>query len=197
MSQQTHSKLRARPRRARELTRLFGLFFVLAAGASAAFLLAGCGSSHATSAGGGPSVNRRATAVLRELASCVRAHGLSDFPDPRVGSDGVPRFPDSAPRVPVATQQACRAIAAQIPPQYTSTTAVSSSDYQKLLQLARCIRTHGIADWPDPNALGEFPINTRIELGGKHLFVPAVHACARLNPNPSGGINVVRAHPAP
>jgi hypothetical protein len=197
MSQQTHSKLGSRSPRARDLRRLSGLFLVLAVGASAAFLVAGRGSSHAKSASGSGSVNQRATAVLRELAGCVRAHGLSDFPDPRVGSDGVPRFPDSAPRVPVAAQQACRAIAAQIPPQYTSTTAVSSSDYQKLLQFARCIRTHGIADWPDPNALGEFPINTRIQQGGKHLFVPALHACARLNPNPSGGIHVVRAHPAP
>jgi hypothetical protein len=197
MSQQTHSKRRARPPRGRDLLRVLGLVSVLIAGANAAFLLAGCSSSHPTSSSGSGSVNQRATVVLRSLARCVRAHGLPDFPDPEVGSDGVPRFPNSAPRVPGATQQACRAIAAQVPPQYTSTTAVSSADYQKLLQLARCIRTHGIADWPDPNALGEFPINTRIDRRGKRLFVPAVHACARLNPNPSGGIHVVRARPAP
>ena len=131
--------------------------------------------------------------MLRELARCARAHGVPNFPDPQVGSDGVPRFPDSAPRVPIATQQACQAIAARIPPNYTSTTPVSSADYQKLLQLARCMGRHGIPDWPDPNALGEFPIGQRIQAGGKRLFVPAVHACARLNPNPSGGIHVVRA----
>jgi hypothetical protein len=102
-------------------------------------------------------------------------------------------FPDSAPDVPQTAQQACRTVIAQIPPNYTATTAVSSSDFQKLLRLARCIRSHGIPDWPDPNALGEFPINTQIQQGGKPLFEPAVHACARLNPNPSGGINVVRA----
>jgi hypothetical protein len=172
--------------------------FLVAAGATAALLLAGCGcSAHDPSGPTGGSVNQRATVVLRELARCVRAHGIPSFPDPQVGSDGVPRFPDSAPRVPTSTQQACRTIAAQIPPDYTSTTAVSSSDFQKLLQLARCIRSHGIPDWPDPNPLGEFPINARIEQAGKRLFVPAVHACARLNPNPNGGVHVVRAQPTP
>lgn len=159
-----------------------------------AFVLAGCGSAPDASGAGG-SVNQRATIVLRELSRCVRAHGVPAFPDPQVGSNGVPRYPDSAPRVPAATQQACRAVAARIPAEYTSTTAVSSSDYQRLLGLAHCIRSHGIPDWPDPNALGEFPINARIQQGGKRLFVPAVHACARLNPNPNGGINVIRARP--
>jgi hypothetical protein len=171
---------------------------VVAAGGFAALLLAGCGgSSHATAGSGAGSVNQRATTALRELAACVRAHGIPSFPDPQVGSDGVPRYPDSAPRVPAATQQACRTIAARIPPDYTATTAVSSSDFQKLLELARCIRAHGIPDWPDPNPLGEYPINAHIEQSGKRLFVAAVHACARLNPNPDGGINVVRARPAP
>jgi hypothetical protein len=159
-----------------------------------AFLVAGCGGAH-TATGQG-SVNQRATVVLRELAQCVRAHGIPSFPDPHVGSDGVPRFPDNAPRVPAEAQQACRSIAARIPADYTSTTAVSSSDRAKLLQLARCIRAHGIPDWPDPNALGEFPIDTHIQQGGKRLFVAAVHACARLNPNPNGGVNVIRARPS-
>jgi len=167
-----------------------------AAGAAVAVLLSGCGSSpdHASGSAAG-SVNARALIALRQLSRCVRAHGMPSFPDPEVGADGVPRFPDSAPRVPPATQQACSTVAAQIPPDYTSTVAVSSSDLEKLLQLARCIRTHGVPDWPDPNPLGEFPINIRIQNGGKRLFVPALHACARLNPNPTGGVHVVRAQP--
>jgi hypothetical protein len=140
------------------------------------------------------SSNRQVLVVLRRLAHCVRAHGIPGFPDPVLGRNGVPVFPDSAPRVPSATQQACRTITAQIPANYTSTTPVSATDLRKLLTLARCIRTHGIPDWPDPNALGEFPIDARIEQGGKQLFVPAIHACARLNPDPSGGIRVVRDH---
>jgi len=185
-----------KPRRADDPLGMLAFASLLAAGASVAFLVAACGTQHAVSSGSG-SVDQRATVVLRSLARCVRAHGLPDFPDPQIGSDGVPRFPDSAPRVPVAARQACRAVAAQIPPQYTSTTAVSPTDYQKLLRLARCVRAHRIADWPDPNALGEFPIDPRIQQGGKALFVPAVRACARLNPDPNGGVHVVRAQRTP
>lgn len=174
---------------------------MLIAGGAMVALLAGCGaSSYHSSAAANGTVNQRALIALRQLASCVRAHGIPSFPDPQMGSDGVPRFPESAPRVPTAAQQACRTVAGRIPPDYTETTAVSAGDYQKLLVLARCIRSHGIPDWPDPNPLGEFPIDTRIQQAmqaNKRAFDPAIHACARLNPHPTGGINVVRAQPAP
>lgn len=164
--------------------------------AGSAFALGACGTRHAQSTGTPASgTNQQALTVLRELAGCVRAHGLPTFPDPVVGRNGVPVFPDSAPRIPAAAQQACRTVAARIPANYTSTTAVTPSDLQKLLALARCIRAHGIHDWPDPNALGEFPIDARIQGGGKALFVPAVHACARLDPDPNGGIHVIQARP--
>jgi hypothetical protein len=192
MDEQRTSTRGAHASRGRDVLRTLVFSSLFATGAISAALLAGCGAAQTVN---GASVEQRAAAVLRQLAHCVRAHGLADFPDPQVGSDGVARFPDSAPRVPVATQQACRSIAARIPPQYTSTAPASSGDYRKLLTFARCVRSHGMPDWPDPNALGEFPINARIEQGGKRLFSPALHACARLLPNPNGGIHVVRARP--
>jgi hypothetical protein len=164
--------------------------------AAAAFALGACGAQHVASSGTHASgTNQQALIVLRQLAACVRAHGMPSFPDPIIGRNGVPVYPDSSPRISAAAQQACRTVAARMPANYTSTTPVSASDFQKLLVLARCIRAHGIHDWPDPNALGEFPIDSRIQGGGKALFVPAVHACARLNPDPNGGINVVQARP--
>lgn len=165
--------------------------------AATGLLVAGCGGTSHAAGPGAPhgSTNQRALVVLRQLARCIRAHGLPDFPDPVVRDDGVPIFPNSAPDVPTTTQQACRAIVNRIPPAYTETTAVSAADYHKLLLLARCIRAHGIPDWPDPNPLGEFPIDTRIQQGGKRLFIPAIHACARLEPDPSEGVNLVQARP--
>jgi hypothetical protein len=162
---------------------------------AAGLAVAGCGGSHhvaPTSSSG--SANARATLVLRQLARCVRTHGMPSFPDPVVDSNGHPKYPDSAPRIPSSIQQACNAVAAQMPSSYTATVPVSNADYQKLLRFARCMRSH-IADWPDPNALGEFPIDVHIQQGGKRLFVPAAHACARLNPDPSGGIDVIQARP--
>src|SRR5262249_39234519 len=157
-------------------------------------LLAACGGGpHARSG----SADQRATRAVRGFARRVRAPGLPGLPDPRVGSDGVPRLPDDAPDVPGPAQRACRTLAARIPAQYTETTPVAPTDFRKLARLARCIRTHGLSDWPDPNTLGQFPIGARIQQGGKRLVLPALHACARLNPNPNGGINVVRAQTAP
>src|SRR5262249_22433123 len=133
---------------------------------------------------------------VRSFARCVRAHVTPDFPDPLIGSDGVPRFPDSAPRVPATSQQACRRFAAEIPARYSSTTAVSSVDYARLLRLAHCIRAHGIPHWPDPNALGEFRIDPTKGGAGKRAFA-AVRACARMNTDTNGGVDVVRAQQAP
>lgn len=158
-----------------------------------AILVLGFGTKASPPASQG-SLNDRAEQVLVRLVRCVRAHGLPAFPGPIVGRNGVPQLPDSAPRVPPSIQNACRSVASQLPTQYTETQPVSNSDLQKLIAFAHCMRRQ-IPDWPDPNALGEFPIDPRIEQGGKQLFVPASHACARLNPDPSGGIHVVRAHP--
>jgi hypothetical protein len=162
--------------------------------AAAGLALGGCGSSH-RSVGRQASVNQQALVVMRRLARCIRTHGMAAFPDPVVDSAGHPTYPDSSPRIPASIQQACNAIAAQMPPQYTATTPVSNADFQKLLVLARCMRMHGIPDWPDPNALGEFPIDTRVQHQGKRVFMTTLHACARLNPNPSGGIDLVQARP--
>jgi hypothetical protein len=165
---------------------------IVAAAIATTTLLAGCGGT--TRATGAGSVDQRALVVLRRLAGCVRAHGLPAFPDPQVGSDGVPRFPNSAPRVPVATQQACRSIAAELPASYTETPPVSHRTFEQLLQLARCIRAHGVPDWPDPNALGQFPIDARIQQTAKRAVLLGLHACARVNPDPNG-VDIVRARP--
>jgi hypothetical protein len=154
-------------------------------------LLAGCAdTTHST---GQNALNQESAAVLRDLSRCIRAHGLPSFPDPVIGNDGVPRYPDSAPRVPESARQPCAEIANRIPAAYQSTQPVSSADYQKLLAFARCVRAHGIADWPDPNPLGEFPIDRRIQADGKRIVLRAEHTCGRANPDPSGGIHVIQA----
>jgi hypothetical protein len=123
----------------------------------------------------------------------VRAHGVPGFPDPIVGRNGVATFPDSAPRVPDAAQRACRSIVARIPPDYTTTQPVSAGDFHELLLFARCVRAHGVPDWPDPNALGEFPLDARLLADGKRLFIGPVRTCERSHPLP-GGFHAVQAH---
>ncbi len=150
---------------------------LLLAGAAAAVSIAGCG-------GGAPRsvasrADQQAAAAFRSYARCVRAHGMPGFPDPQI-TNGVPSFPDSAPRVSPFAQQACGQIAARIPPQFTATQPASPADLQKLLKFANCMRDHGVADWPDPNALGEFPLDQHLIQRGKRLLLSAGPICERL-----------------
>jgi hypothetical protein len=67
------------------------------------------------------------------------------------------------------------------------TTASGSTNYQKAVAFAQCMRTHGMPRWPDPNSRGVFvstPAN-RADFVGPDS-VPANKACQRLLPN--GGV---------
>ncbi len=168
-----------------------------AATAITGFALCGCGSSPAASQSSPSSAVERTLDAFLQLARCARTHGLSGFPDPII-RDGEPTFPNDAPRVPPQVEQECATIAARIPARYTTTQPVPSSDLQQLRRLARCIRAHGVPDWPDPNALGEFPIDARLQGGNgatKIAVESAARACARVNPDPTAGLNVVAARP--
>jgi hypothetical protein len=60
-----------------------------------------------------------------------------------------------------------------------STGASGSSDYQKDLAFAHCMRTHGVPDFPDPLPQGGFP---RGGPGNSPQFGLAMHACQHLLP---------------
>jgi hypothetical protein len=122
---------------------------------------------------------------MRAFARCVRSHGQQDFPDPQV-ANGTPSFPDSAPRVLPVAQHACGHLVASIPSQFTSTQPVSATDVQTLLAFARCMRAHGLHDWPDPNALGQFPLDQHLRVQAKQLIVGAGRTCERLTPGVTG-----------
>jgi hypothetical protein len=120
--------------------------------------------------------------VLRELAVCFRAHGLADFPDPVVGADGVAHFPNSAPRTPVPAQRACSRIADRLPGADSHGPAVSSAQLHRLLVFARCIRSHGVSDYPDPNDLGQFNPDANVRGPEKPALLVALRDCASLRP---------------
>jgi hypothetical protein len=151
--------------------------------------VSGCGGARQPAT---RSAAQHASADMRAFARCVRAHGQQDFPDPRV-ANGVPGFPDSAPRVSPIAQHACGHIVASIPSGFTSTQPVSSTDLQTLLTFARCMRAHGLHDWPDPNALGQFALDQELRRQGKQVIAGAGQTCERLVPGVSG-YTVIEGH---
>jgi hypothetical protein len=137
----------------------------------AAPVVTACGA-HGT--GGQPSASPSAMsdaqilALGRELAQCIRDHGVPGLPDPTVqngrlilpsgAADNVP--PDQAD----AAMAACRSIGDRLPASAlgdqgdASRAPLSAADLAKARQYAQCLREHGLTDFPDPSANGVFDL---------------------------------------
>ena len=125
---------------------LLGLAVVAVLVASTLVACGSVGQPSGTATGAGsPSPN---AGPALEFARCMRAHGVSNFPDPRAGSGGI-QIPDNLnPQSPSfrSAQQACK----QFLPEKGNPPATPASDRAAALTLARCLRTHGVPQFPDP-----------------------------------------------
>ena len=112
-------------------------------------LLAACGSTgqpSGTATGAGNVSPGHADAAL-EFARCMRSHGVASFPDPNPGHGF--QFPANLdPESPAfkSAQQACK----RYLPDKGGPRATSAKDRAAALTLARCMRTHGVPQFPDP-----------------------------------------------
>jgi hypothetical protein len=172
-------------------------------GGSPSPTVAHLGSTSATTAppsnSGGPSSGpdlAKATA----FSACMRKHGLPDFPDPKVGSNGGvgieitghagggPGVMDPNSATFKAAQEACKSLL----PNGGVAPKMTAADQQKFLQWAACIRSHGVPDFPDPQ-FGDG--GARISIGGgpgkgpdpnSPTFKAAQDACKSLMPGKGG-----------
>lgn len=62
----------------------------------------------------------------------------------------------------------------------SASSASGLSAYQQALAYTQCMRAHGVADYPDPNANGTTAINSSIANGSQ--FQAASNACQHLQP---------------
>jgi hypothetical protein len=91
-------------------------------------------------------------------SQCMRTHGIKDFPDPSSDGDirleahpGSDLMPDS-PRFKSA-QQACKAL------EPTGSPQDQAKQHATALKYSKCMRDHGINDFPDPNPQGGIQIS--------------------------------------
>jgi hypothetical protein len=157
-----------------------------AAIASLALLAAGCGSSSPTN----PNAESPAsfTAAAFKYSSCMRNHGLPSFPDPTMTDHKGQQVAFLAVTIPVDpspafknAQKACRGILPT--PNNTSPTqraAQQNAREQHILAFAKCLRSHGIPDFPDPTSQGQLTLEM-VNAAGVDLHAPtvltAVKAC--------------------
>lgn len=110
--------------------------------------VAACGSTGAPSGtvtnAGSPAPSGPSPAL--RFARCMRANGVSSFPDP--GSGSGPQTTPFDPQSPAfqAAQKACQKdLPNDGPPR-----AMSEADRVAAVAFATCMRTHGEPDFPDP-----------------------------------------------
>lgn len=143
------------------------------AAAGLVLLAAACTSSHSN---GGGSVYSQSLAFSR----CMRSHGVPNFPDP--SNDG--RIPKLTQEQLGATdsqlqsaQDACRGL---LP---NESAAQRSTDAAQSLAFARCIRSHGVPNFPDPGSNGRIPdpASGGVDQGSQQ-FRAANDACVQYRP---------------
>lgn len=137
-------------------------------------LLAACTATPAAAPTPSPSQGN-ALAVFRELAQCYRAHGVPNFPDPVVDAQGEIKL-NAPAQVPGSAKTACSSISNRLPTG-AGEKPLSAAEVAQLRKLATCLREHGVADWPDPDATGAFHVNKRLQDLGKQAWLPARDAC--------------------
>jgi hypothetical protein len=114
----------------------------------------------------------------------MRSHGVADFPDPQVkttpegGSVGISMAVPSSignSRAFKPAQQACHGL---LPAPGSARPDDQGPSKQVLLAFARCLRSHGVSGFPDPNAQGRLPAQV-ISAAGVDVQTPQFAAAGK------------------
>jgi hypothetical protein len=138
-------------------------------------LVAACSGGRSQDAASSSHGNSAQSSAMQSgilFASCIRAHGVPNFPDSDASAAGqlhlhVPGYLKSEPQFQSALQACQRDLPGGGP--------VKHVNVREELNFAICMRAHGIADFPDPEPRGGFemiPGNT-----DSPQFEAAARAC--------------------
>ena len=166
----------------------------LAALATVALIGAGCSNGSAENgntgtagrSGTGGSKNLTARDKAVKFAECIRAHGVSDFPDPNAKN----QFEYGVSVSPAVWKQATTACKDLQPPG-TLSAKRTPKQQSASLRFAQCIRDNGVKDFPDP-VNGEPLVNTykipsSNKPGGMAILNAAMHKCRNVLGLAAGG----------
>jgi hypothetical protein len=115
-------------------------------------LLAACGGSPSPAgSGGSPGAAGSANSQkLLAFSRCMRSHGVPNFPDPNssgvLPKSQIAQLTASNPQFPAA-HRACGHL---LPNGGQPTQAQAQQAWNDMRNFARCMRSHGVSNWPDP-----------------------------------------------
>ncbi len=164
----------------------------LAALATIAVIVAGCGNAPARTvagtAGSGGTTTTTTTSTHEKavkFSKCMRANGVSAFPDPSLSGqltiDGVVNGSSLDANSPTFKQaiSACKGLE---PPGFTGT-KVTPQQTTARLKFAQCVRDNGVPDFPDPTPNGPLVDTNRIPSaatnGGMSALNAAMQKCGQ------------------
>jgi hypothetical protein len=132
-------------------------------------LISACGSNAPDATGSGSNTAANVQQAVK-FAQCMRANGVSQFPDPDASGaltiDGVVNGSSLDPNS-ATFQQAISGCRDLEPPGFMGHTR-SAQQQEAALKLAQCMRNNGVPDFPDPTADGPLIDTTRIpSMAGK------------------------------
>ena len=134
--------------------------------AAAGLILPAAGCSSPSAAGGGAAARGRAGVTSAvSFAHCMRSHGVPKYPDPsgsNTMADGLPKVSPQQLGITMARFQAAQhACGRQVPNAGQTAQSASRQLLSDGLKFARCIRSHGVPNWPDPTR----STSTQVDLG--------------------------------
>jgi len=116
---------------------------------------------------------------------CMRAHGVSVFPDPTVGSNGLPSWgpiiteSQAEQAAQPAAQRVCKK---DLPSLGPHTSAEKATANAAAVKYASCMRSNGVPSFPDPNGQGVIQFNATGSLeASSPAFQKAQTACKSLD----------------
>ena len=169
----------------------------LAALAIVALIGAGCSNGSAENGNTGtasstPTASSTGTKKLTardkavKFAECIRAHGVSDFPDPNAKNDfeyGV----SVSKTVWTQAVDACKALQ----PPGTLSSKRTPKQQSASLRFAQCIRDNGVKDFPDPvngePLVDTYKIPSSNQPGGMTILNAAMQKCGKVLDLAAGG----------
>jgi hypothetical protein len=182
---------------------------ILTALALLAVTAAGCGSkptssgvaqlqsatTTTTAAGAGSATGGSKADGARQFSVCMRSHGLPNFPDPQPSGGGMALSLDKAsglnPDSPQfkAAQKSCEKL---LPNGGKPDAAMQAKAQAQLLKFSVCMRSHGVANFPDPVfSNGSAKVTLKSDKSSLNpnspVFQAAQKACQSVMPGPPIG----------
>jgi hypothetical protein len=116
------------------------------AGLGSALAIAACGGSGSAGTGSQAGYN-----VALKFSQCMRAHGLTNFPDPGAGGGIQIGGPGSNLDPASPSFQAAQRACARYAPFKGGPPHMSEAQRVAAFRFAKCVRAHGYPDFPDPS----------------------------------------------